>query len=92
MKRVMCLMSIMNNEPINVGRMMAKNIKYMDDTSQRACGHLCIINALCGLTGVQCHPTEEMIAPMQSINYSSMKRIPTILVQGGAQEEAQDEE
>lgn len=68
--------------------MMAKNIKYTADASQRACGHFCIINALCGLTGVQCHPTDEMIAPMQPINHSSMRRIPIFLVQGDAQEEA----
>lgn len=32
-KRVMCIMSILNNEPINVRRLEAGNIKYMAKAS-----------------------------------------------------------
>lgn len=43
------------------------------------------------LTGVQSHPDDEMITLLQPISHSSMKRISTFPINGGAQEETQDE-
>lgn len=51
-KRCMALTSIMNHEPINVGKLIIKNIKYMVDAPQRAYGYICIVNMLCRLDGV----------------------------------------
>lgn len=40
------MITIFNNEPINVRMLIEDNIKYMDDTPQRTYGHLRVINDL----------------------------------------------
>lgn len=90
-KRCMVIISILNHEPIHVGRLIAKNIKYMDDTPQRDYGIFLIVNELCRLAGVQSHPDDGVIILMLPINQSSMRRISIHHVHGGGQEEAHGE-
>lgn len=68
----MALMAILNQGPIDVGLLIAKNIKYMDGEPQRACGHFCVINELCRLTGVPIRVDDVMVSHMLSINKSFM--------------------
>lgn len=55
-KRCIYLMVILNHEPIDVGLLIAYNIKYMVDAPQRVYGYFCVINELCMLSGVLSHP------------------------------------
>lgn len=43
-KRCQTLVEILNHNPIDVGLLIAKNIKYMAEAPQRACEDFCIIN------------------------------------------------
>lgn len=78
-------MTILNNEPIDVGLLIVNNIKYMTDFPQRNCGHMCIINELCWLVGVQAQLDNVMISPMMPISKSTMRKIPTAPAHGEAQ-------
>lgn len=51
-KRYHTLMDILKEEPIDVGLLIAKNIKFMVDAPQQSCGYFCVINELCRLVGV----------------------------------------
>lgn len=75
-KRCHALTTILNQEPTDVGILIADNIKCMDGTPQRACRHFCVNNELCGLTGVPTHPDDVMISHMVPIRKSTMRRIP----------------
>lgn len=91
-KQCMDLMSILNHEPINVGRLIVENIKYLADTPQRACGIFCIITKLCRLAWALSHSNDKKINLILPINQSSMRRISTHHIHEGVQEEAQNEE
>lgn len=67
-KRCMALIEILNHEPIDVGLLIAKNIKYMANRPQQ--------DDLCRLVGVSRHPNDDMVTSMLKINQSVMRRIP----------------
>lgn len=75
MKKFHIILAILNNEPVDVGILIAYNIKYMDDAPQRTYEHFCVINKLCGLDGVQAQPNDVMVGPIMSINTSAMRQI-----------------
>lgn len=80
-------MAILNHEQINIGLLIANNIKYMAKASQKTCGHLCIINELFMLPKVNAQPVDVMIRPMQPINKSTVRIIPINITQGEAYHE-----
>lgn len=71
------MITIFNNEPINVRMLIEDNIKYMDETPQRTYGHLCVINELWRLAGVLVQPDDVMVIPIIPVNISAMKIIST---------------
>lgn len=74
-KRCLGLLSLLMGEPIYLGNLIAENIKYMDNTAQRACGHICVINELCRRVGVPAYPDDEMINPKTPINVLAIRRL-----------------
>lgn len=56
----MALIEILNHEPIDVGLLITKNIKYMANRPQR--------DYLCTLVGVSRHPNDDMVTSMLKIN------------------------
>lgn len=56
MKRRLGLLAFLRGEPINLGLLIADNIKYMANVAQKAYGHFCVINELCMRESVQCNP------------------------------------
>lgn len=77
MKRRMALMSIMNHEPINFGKLITGKYQIHGRRTKTSLWAFCIVNELCMLVGVQNHPDDEMISMMLPINQNAMSRIPT---------------
>lgn len=75
MEQCLGLLALLRGEPIDLGRLIAENIKYMDNATQRACGHFCVINELCRGVGVPVYPEVEMISPKAPLNVSAIRRL-----------------
>lgn len=62
-KRCLGLLALLRGKPIDLGRLISKNIKYVANSARRACGHFCVINELCGRVGGTIYSDDEMIGP-----------------------------
>lgn len=67
--------SSFKGEPINLGLLIADNIKYMANAAQKACGNFYVINELCRRADVSVHPDDEIISPKAPLNSSSIRRL-----------------
>lgn len=66
----------MHDKPINVGRLIYENIKPVGDAKHQTCGHFCVINESCKLSGVRSHQDDDMIQSIVSINTNFMRTMP----------------
>ena len=63
MKRCLGLLSLLRGKTIDLGRLIAENIKYMANVVQRASGYFCVINELCRRAGVPEYPEDKTLLP-----------------------------
>lgn len=75
MKRCLGLLALLRGEPIDLGRLISKNIKYMANITQQTCEHFCIINELCRRSGVPIYHDDKMIGPKAHINALAIRRL-----------------
>lgn len=57
---------------------------------QKACGHFCVINELCGRAGVPIYPDDEIITPKAPLNASAIRRLQNMHQEEAAQNDQQD--
>lgn len=69
-------MDIMNDEPINMGRLIFENMKAMANSKQKPNVQLSIFNNLYRSPGVRSHPNNDMIKLMVPINMVYMCKFP----------------
>ncbi|KAI5402357.1 hypothetical protein KIW84_050103 [Lathyrus oleraceus] len=74
-KRCLGLLALLRGGPIDLGRLIYENIKYMVNAAQRACGHFCVINELCRRVCVPAYPEDEIISPKTPLNASAIRRM-----------------
>lgn len=65
----------MRGELINLGQLIANNIKYMANVAQKAYGHFCVINELCRRAGVPVYPDDEMLNPKAPLKASAIRTL-----------------
>lgn len=62
MKWCLGILALLREEPINLGLLIAENIKYTANVAQKACGHFYVINELCRREGVSVYLDDENIS------------------------------
>lgn len=67
-------MEILHEETIDVGLLIARNIKYMDDAPQKDLGSFLCYQWMCRLVGVPIHPDDLMVSPMLLITTSFIRK------------------
>lgn len=72
MIRCLVLLSLLRGEgkPIDLGRLISENIKYMAIAAQRDCRYFCAINELCSRAGVP-----VMTSPKVPLNASAIRSL-----------------
>ncbi|KAI5404413.1 hypothetical protein KIW84_051542 [Lathyrus oleraceus] len=75
MKRCLGLLALLRGEVINLGLLIAENIKYMANNAQKACGNFYVINELCRRVSMTVYPDGELISPKAPLNASAIRRL-----------------
>lgn len=67
-KNIFALQAILSDNSINVGELIASNIKEHADKKRTSLGHACLISALCKAKGIQEEPGDLKMQPKGPIN------------------------
>lgn len=89
-KQCLGLLSLLRGGPINLGRLIAKNIKYMDNAAQKAYGHFCVMNELCKREGVSVYSDDEILSLKAPLSASIIRKLQNMHQGEAAQNDQQE--